>query len=68
MKYNFVIVGAGLSGSVLASELAKDKNKSVLVVEKRKHIAGNCFDFHSENGILVHQYGPHIFHTNNEKV
>ena len=68
MKYNYVIVGAGLSGCVLASVLAKNKNKSVLIIEKRNHIAGNCFDYQAENGIYVHQYGPHIFHTNNEQV
>jgi len=68
MKYDFVIVGCGLAGSVLAERLANVINKKVLIIEKRNHIGGNCFDYHNENGIIVHKYGPHIFHTNNKKV
>lgn len=68
MKYDFVIVGAGFAGCVLAERLANVLDKKVLVIEKRKHIGGNCYDYSDENGIIVHKYGPHIFHTNNKKV
>ncbi|MBN1182290.1 MAG: UDP-galactopyranose mutase [Bacteroidales bacterium] len=62
-----VIVGAGLAGLVTAERLAS-RGKSVLIVEKKKHIGGHCYDYLNESGIYVHQYGPHIFHTDNEKV
>ena len=68
MKFDYVIVGAGLSGCVVAEQLAKSENKKILIVEKRNHIAGNCYDFRNENNILIHKYGPHIFHTNNWRV
>ena len=68
MKYDYLIVGAGFAGSVMAERLASQLNKKVLVVEKRNHIAGNAYDEYDENGILVHLYGPHLFHTNSEKV
>lgn len=68
MIYDYLVVGAGLAGSVLAERIASVIGKRVLVIDKREHIAGNCFDFVDENGILVHKYGPHIFHTNNQKV
>jgi len=66
--YDFLIVGAGYAGSVMAERLASQLNKKVLVVEKRNHIAGNAYDEYDEHGILVHRYGPHIFHTNSEIV
>lgn len=66
--YDYLIVGAGFAGSVLAERLAADGNKRVLVCDRRPHIAGNAFDFHNEHGILVHKYGPHIFHTNSEDI
>lgn len=67
--YDVVIVGAGLSGAVMAERFATQLNKKVLVLEKRAHIAGNCYDYIDEStGILVHQYGPHLFHTDNESV
>ncbi|KPV42448.1 UDP-galactopyranose mutase [Alicyclobacillus ferrooxydans] len=65
--YDFLVVGAGFAGSVLAERLA-DAGKKVLIVDKRNHIGGNAYDFYNEHGILVHKYGPHIFHTNSEKV
>ena len=68
MKYDYLIVGAGFAGSVMAERIASQLNKKVLVVEKRNHIAGNAYDEYDENGILVHLYGPHLFHTNSEKV
>ena len=65
-KYDFVVIGAGLYGAVMARELT-DCGRKVLVLEKRDHIAGNCFT-EEINGITVHKYGPHIFHTDNEEV
>lgn len=67
-KYDYLIVGAGFAGSVLAERLASQQDKKVLIVERRKHIAGNAYDEYDEHGILVHRYGPHIFHTNSKKV
>ncbi|MBS1625246.1 MAG: UDP-galactopyranose mutase [Bacteroidetes bacterium] len=66
-KYEIVIVGAGISGAVIAERFASD-GKKVLVIEKRGHIAGNCYDYIDKNGILVSQYGAHLFHTNYEDV
>jgi UDP-galactopyranose mutase len=64
MKYDYLIVGAGLSGSVLAERLATVNNKKILVIDKRDHIGGNCYDYIDENGILINKYGAHLFHTN----
>lgn len=68
MKVDFLIVGAGLAGSTLAERLAQGLGKSVLLVEQRNHVGGNTYDYYNEDGILVQKYGPHIFHTNSEKV
>ena len=65
MKYDYVIVGAGLFGATFAN-LAKNDGKKVLVIDKKNHIAGNVFTENIE-GINVHKYGAHIFHTNNKK-
>jgi len=62
---DLVIIGAGLSGCVIAERAAKLLNWKVQIIERRNHIAGNCFDKYIENGVLVHQYGPHYFRTNN---
>ena len=62
--FDFVVVGAGFAGSVLAERLASQSHRRVLVIDKRDHIAGNAFDHVNRDGILVHRYGPHIFHTN----
>lgn len=67
MIYDFVVVGAGLTGSVIAERIASC-GKKMLVIEKRRHIAGNAFDYANDDGLLVHKYGPHIFHTNTKKV
>ena len=64
MKYDYIIVGAGISGSVIAERIANVLNKKVLLVEKKGHIGGNCYDYKEEDDILIHKYGPHIFHTN----
>lgn len=67
MKYDVLVVGAGLAGSTAARLLA-EKGRKVLVIEQRQQVGGNCLDFINESGIMVHQYGPHIFHTNNKPV
>jgi UDP-galactopyranose mutase len=66
--FDFLIVGAGFAGSVLAERLARMCDKNVLLIDKRPHIGGNAFDHYNEHGILVHKYGPHIFHTNSREV
>jgi UDP-galactopyranose mutase len=66
--FDYLIVGAGFAGSVLAERLAVHNNASVLVIDKRNHIAGNAYDYYDDAGILVHKYGPHIFHTNSERI
>ena len=63
-KYDVIVVGAGFSGSTIAERFANDSNKKVLIIDKRKTIAGNMYDYNDKNGILIHKYGPHIFHTN----
>src|SRR5690606_10773480 len=67
MMADILIIGAGISGSVLAERYA-NSGKKVLILEKRDHIAGNCYDYIDENGILVSKYGAHLFHTNFEEV
>ncbi|MDQ3397623.1 MAG: UDP-galactopyranose mutase [Deinococcota bacterium] len=66
--FDYLIVGAGFAGSVLAERLAGDAGKRVLIIDRRAHIGGNAFDHHDDAGILVHKYGPHIFHTNSREV
>ncbi len=67
MSDKILIVGGGITGITLAERLASF-GKKVLIIEKRNHIGGNCFDFENDNGILVHKYGPHIFHTDHKEV
>jgi UDP-galactopyranose mutase len=67
-RYDYLVVGAGLAGAVLAERLANGLGKKVLIVDKRDHIAGNTYDYLDDAGILVHKYGPHIFHTNSTEV
>ena len=66
--YDFLIVGAGFAGSILAERLARDAGKKVLLVDRRPHLAGNAYDHPDASGILVHKYGPHIFHTNSKEI
>jgi len=67
-RYDWLIVGAGFSGSVLAERLASQRGERVLVIDKRDHIAGNAYDHLDDAGVMVHRYGPHIFHTNSDEV
>ena len=66
--YDCIIIGSGIAGAAAARVLAEEQGKKVLVLEKKNHIGGNCYDGKDEYGILVHWYGPHIFHTGNEEV
>jgi UDP-galactopyranose mutase len=66
--FDYLIVGAGYAGSVLAERLARGSGKQVLLVDRRPHIGGNAYDHYNNDGILVHKYGPHIFHTNSKDV
>lgn len=66
--FDWLIVGAGFAGSVLAERLATERGDSVLLIDRREHVGGNAFDWYDEAGILVHRYGPHIFHTNSQKI
>jgi UDP-galactopyranose mutase len=66
--FDVIIIGAGISGAVLAERYANELDKRVLVIDKREHIGGNCYDFLNEAGVLVPKYGPHFFHTNDDGV
>lgn len=68
MKIDYLIVGSGFAGCVLAERIASQLNKRVLMVEKRNHIGGNAYDYYNDDGILVHKYGPHYFRTNEKEV
>lgn len=63
-----VVVGAGVSGAVIADRYARELNQKVIVLEKRLHIGGNCYDFYNDDGLLIPLYGPHFFHTNEKSV
>lgn len=66
--FDYLIVGAGFAGSVLAERLARGLDKKVLLIDRRNHIGGNAYDCYDQHGILIHKYGPHIFHTNSEEI
>jgi UDP-galactopyranose mutase len=66
--YDYLIVGAGFAGSILAERLASQLDLKVLLIDKRNHIGGNAYDYYNEAGILIHKFGPHIFHTNSKEV
>lgn len=66
--FDYLIVGAGFSGAVMAERLAAGSGKRVLLVDRRPHIGGNAYDCYDDAGILIHRYGPHIFHTNSERI
>lgn len=66
--FDVIIIGAGFAGAVMAERLASEQGRKVLVVERRSHIGGNCHDMRDENGVLIHTYGPHLFHTDDADV
>ena len=66
--YDYLIVGAGFAGSVMAERLASQLDARVLIVEKRNHVGGNAYDHYDDAGILVHKYGPHVFHCNSREI
>ncbi len=67
-RFDYLVVGAGFSGSVIAERIASQLGKRVLLIDKRDHVAGNAYDYVDADGLLVHKYGPHIFHTNSDAV
>lgn len=67
-RYDYIVIGAGLAGGVIARKLAEERGKKVLIIERRKHIAGNMYDYIDSHGVKVQKYGPHVFHTNNSEV
>ncbi len=68
MKYDALVIGAGYAGAVTARQLAEAGNREVLLLERRDHVGGNAYDRKDDAGILIHQYGPHIFHTTEKRV
>ena len=66
--FDYLVVGAGFSGAVVASQMARRFNKRVMLVDRRSHVGGNAFDHRDDAGVLVHKYGPHIFHTQSKDV
>src|SRR3954464_285453 len=66
--FDWLIVGAGFAGSVLAERIASQLKQTVLIIDRRPHIGGNAYDCFDEAGVLMHRYGPHIFHTNSAEV
>ena len=66
--YDWLIVGAGFAGSVLAERLASQRSERIMLIDQRPHIGGNAYDRYNEDGLLMHQYGPHIFHTNSKAI
>lgn len=66
-KFDYLVIGAGISGCVIAERLAS-VGKKVLIIDKRNHIGGNCYDFYDDAGVLIHKYGPHLFRAKSEEV
>lgn len=66
--FDYIVIGAGFAGAVIAERIAGILNRKVLVIEKRDHIGGNCYDYRDKNNIIIHKYGPHLFHTDCKKV
>ncbi len=66
--FDWLVVGAGFAGSVLAERIANERHERVLLIDRRPHVGGNAYDRHDDAGLLIHQYGPHIFHTNSERI
>jgi len=66
--FDWLVVGAGFAGSVIAERLASQRGESVIIIDRRNHVGGNAYDHYDDAGLLIHQYGPHIFHTNSEQI
>jgi UDP-galactopyranose mutase len=66
--FDYLVVGAGFAGAVVAERMARKFKKRVMIVDKRPHVGGNAYDTYDKYGVLIHQYGPHIFHTNSSEV
>ena len=66
--FDWLVVGAGFAGSVLAERIASQRDERVMVIDRREHIGGNAYDHRDPAGVLIHRYGPHIFHTNSKQV
>lgn len=66
--FDYIVVGAGLAGSVMAERISSVLNKKVLIIEQKRHIGGHCYDYYNKDNMLIHKYGPHIFHTNSKDV
>src|SRR6476469_2051721 len=66
--FDYLVVGAGFAGATIAERLACDAGKKVVICDRRPHIGGNAYDHYNEDGLLIHKYGPHIFHTNSKEV
>src|SRR3954468_1729807 len=66
--FDYLIVGAGFAGSVLAERLAAGSDKRILICDKRPHVGGNAYDCYDDSGLLIHKYGPHIFHCNSKEI
>jgi UDP-galactopyranose mutase len=67
-RYDYLVVGAGFAGSVIAERLASQHDARVLIIDRRPHVGGNAYDHLDAAGVLIHQYGPHIFHTNSDEI
>src|SRR3954462_9898979 len=68
LVFDWLVVGAGFAGSVIAERLASQRDEKVLLIDRRPHIGGNAYDTYDRAGLLIHQYGPHIFHTNSQAI
>lgn len=66
--FDWLVVGAGFAGSVLAERIASQRGERVLLIDRRSHVGGNAYDFYNDDGLLIHKYGPHIFHTNAKSI
>jgi UDP-galactopyranose mutase len=66
--FDWLVVGTGFAGSVIAERLASQRGDKVLLIDRRPHIGGNAYDRYDQAGVLIHQYGPHIFHTNSKTI
>src|SRR5205823_11691004 len=66
--FDYLIVGGGFAGATLAERLASQCEKKILLIDRRLHIGGNAYDHYNDDGLLIHKYGPHIFHTNSKEV